>query len=160
MTTTTTFDEFAEAFVAALVERGVIFLDPNSETTNLGIGRIYTLLAQRAQQATETDDQRWLVRLRNSLAPSNIGTYDFFLAALRSCQLGFTASPNPRYSEISFRVSRPHAEQFLGTLDVRLRQAARDSADAYLGIQENESLEAHSGGSEIHVDRGHPEVTP
>lgn len=155
MTTTATFDEFAEAFIAALVDKGVVVLDPNAESTNLGIGRIYDLLSQRALQAHHANEQRWFIRIMNSLAPSNIGTYDYFLAALRSCQLGFASSPNPRYSEISFRVSKPQAEHFLAKLDKLLRDTADSAADAFLGKQEDGGLEPLSGREENHVGRGH-----
>lgn len=151
MTTSATFDEFTEALIAALVEKGVVVLDPNAEGTNLGIGRIHELLSRRAREANKADEQRWFIRLRNSLAPSNIGTYDYFLAALRSCQLGFASSPNPRYSEISFRVSKPHAEHFLAELDPLLRMTAESAADVFIGPEEAD--EVLMGGQD-NVHRG------
>lgn len=133
MTSLATFDEFTEAFIAALVERGLVVLDPNAESTNLGIGRVHALVSFLAEESQDVDEQRWFVRVKNSLAPSNIGTYDYFLAALRSCQLGFACSPNPRYSELAFRVSKPHAEHFLGKLDPLLRITAESAAEAFIG---------------------------
>ncbi|OGS80221.1 MAG: hypothetical protein A2Z94_00270 [Gallionellales bacterium GWA2_55_18] len=157
---TATFDEFTEAFIAALVEKGVVVLDPNAERTNQGFERIYELLSARATQANTTEERRWYTRLRNNLAPSNIGTFDYFLAALRSCQLGFASSPNPRYSELSFKVSKPQAEDFLSHIDESLRDAAETAADAFLSKQEEFNKEFAKGGGVDHVYRGHQELTP
>lgn len=152
MTTIATFDEFTEAFIAALVEKGLVVLDPNAESTNLGIGRVHALISLLAEKSEKVDEQRWFIRVKNSLAPSNIGTYDYFLAALRSCQLGFASSPNPRYSEIAFRVSKPHAEHFLDKLDPLLRATAESAAEAFIG--EPESMDDSLRRGLQHVNRG------
>jgi hypothetical protein len=152
-----TVDEFTEAFIAALVERGVISLDPNSEDTNVGIGRVHALVSRLAAASQIEHEKRWFIRLKNGVAPSNIGTYDFFLAALRSCQLGFAASPNPRYSEITFKVSRPHAAHFLGKSRELLRKTAMEAADAFLG-QPSEPSASDAGERADHVHRGHSGV--
>lgn len=153
MTHTISFDEFVEAFIAALVDRGVISLDPNAESTNLGIGRIFEFLSTHVAKVQDPQEQLWFTRLRNSLAPSNIGTYDYFLAALRSCQLGFASSPNPRYSEISFRVSKPQAERFLAKQETLLRNTAICAANAFLGRQIEVATEINLGRVGNHVGR-------
>lgn len=143
----TTVDDFIEAFIAALVDCGTKSVDPNSESTNQGISRIFALLGQLAMSTSEVDEKRWLQRIRNLASPSNIGTYDYFLSALRSRQLGFVSSPNPRYSEICFNLSRPQARQVLNGMAPSLRNAAQSAAAAFLQ-QEN------SSGTGDKTDRG------
>jgi hypothetical protein len=143
-----TIDQFAEAFIAALVDRGIVSIDPNSEATNLGISRVHNLLAQLASSAEALEERRWLTRVKNIIAPSNIGTNDYFLAALRSCQLGFAASPNPRYSEIALKLSKPHARHFLSKLQNSLQTTAFAAADAFLAHEPQVSEEEPQRGKD------------
>lgn len=150
-----TVDEFTEAFIAALIDRRIISIDPNSESTNLGISRVYALLDSLAGKAKDINEKRWLLRVKNVIAPSNIGTNDYFLSALRACQLGFTASPNPRYSEILFKLSRPHAQDFLSKIQKSLRTTAESAADVFLTHESEPAREkAERGGDDIEFDSG------
>jgi hypothetical protein len=128
------FDVFLEGFVAALVSRGITSINPNAPETVEALRRVCAALDQRAEKTSEASKKRWLNGLISQVQPGNIGTFDYFFAALRGKQLGFVASPNPRYRELSFRISPTYARHYLDQLGPDLKEVLEVAANSYLKV--------------------------
>lgn len=129
-----TFDRFIELFIAGLVSRGIVTLSPNAAETNLCLYRMSEALSAEAESATVAPEQlRWIRRIRNQLAPSNLGTFDSFFSALRAKQLGYVGSPNPSYKDINFKISPTYAQSLLEELLPNSRKIVDLSVSKFIG---------------------------
>jgi hypothetical protein len=130
-----TLESFARGFVAALVEDDQPSIQPKRPEHLRGFYKLRELLEAEVARAQEGSDQEWLrhiVRLRNRLSPGPTGSFDQFETALRDLQLSFTESPNVYYEDIEFTISKPFARSTLGTLDERERSLVERAAAAFV----------------------------
>jgi hypothetical protein len=111
---------FTKAFIAALVDRGLVEIRPHEETTRRGFAAVINSLDTQAdtlfEQRSDVDVGRQIMRVSNALRASNTGAFDGFESALRQVQLTFTSSPNPDYDEIAFSVPRVYARAVIAGL--------------------------------------------
>src|SRR6266849_4417099 len=115
-----TLGDFAQGFVAKLVESGETAIHPKAPEDRYALRQVVDAVegelrsAKRDGSREEAEWYRTLVLLRNELKPSNSGTFDSFETALRNLQLSFTSCPNPFYEEIAFSVSKTYAKAVIG----------------------------------------------
>lgn len=127
-----TFDAFVEGFVAELVSRGVTSISPHSDVTTDALNRVCMTLQEEISKEADDVRRRALRDVFNQLRPDHLGTFDYFLAALRGKQLGFVSHPNPRYRELSFRISPTYAKYFLEQMQPQLREVLDRTALSFL----------------------------
>jgi hypothetical protein len=135
------FDRFVEAFIAGLVGRGVVSLSPSAPETNQRLSRMSAFLNEELERIDHDSFRKWVRRVRNQLSPGNLGTYDSFYSALRAKQMGYVASPNPKYRDVNFKISPAFANNLLRDLDDEPRDLVNRAVDAFLGVsQSNQAL--------------------
>lgn len=134
MTSNFEFDEFAKAFVAALVQAERRSLQPKDPTQRRAFYKVWKFIGQQAEEA-RSDNPDWLrtvVRIRNRMSPGQSGAFDQFETALRDLQLSLTESPNPSYEDITFTVSKPFANSVLNRLSKVERELVSKAAEVFL----------------------------
>lgn len=127
------FDRFMELFIAGLVSRGVVNISPNSAETNLALYRMCDALTRKVEDQPISSTNRWIRRIRNQLAPSNLGTFDTFFGALRAKQLGYVASPNASYNDINFKISPTYAHSLIKDLPPASKKVIENAVSEFLG---------------------------
>jgi hypothetical protein len=133
-----TLGDFAQGFVARLVELGETAIRPKAHEDRFGLKRVIDALEAeirmiKAQGSSiDPDWYRVLVALRNELKPSNSGAFDGFETALRNLQLSFTSCPNPFYEEIAFTVTKPYAKSVIDEYPDRERALIDCVAKAFV----------------------------
>lgn len=144
MSATLTLGDFAQGFVAKLVEAGETAIHPKAPEDRIALRRVISTLEDELHTANSnrTDDgTKWyqmLVVLRNELKPSNSGAFDSFETALRNLQLSFTSCPNPFYEEIAFSVTKPYASAVLKEYPDRERELIERAARAFIETRRSE----------------------
>lgn len=127
---------FLRAFISELVLRDHTTICPKLEDDRAGFHRVLSAINQSIEKAkTDLIDREYrsaLVKIRNSLAMSNNGSFDNFEAALRDMQLALTSCPNHEYDEIKFEISKPFAESELQQLSASERALVKQTAEAFL----------------------------
>jgi hypothetical protein len=128
--------QFTKAFVAELVSRDLLAVRPKSPTDRRGfagvVRQLDSAIVKLQEESADKKQIRKLVRLVNSLRPSNTGGFEGFEAALRALQLTFSSCPNPFYEEISFDVPKPYAKATVAALPEFDRKLVDAAADAFL----------------------------
>lgn len=138
MSATLTLGDFAQGFVAKLVESGETAIHPKAPEDRAALRRVIDTLENElrsvrpSKSPEETEWYRMLVVLRNELKPSNSGAFDSFETALRNLQLSFTSCPNPFYEEIAFSVTKPYASAVISEFPERARQLIERAASAFV----------------------------
>ena len=128
-----TASDFCKAFLSQLVLVGDRVLEPKSPAERRGFGKIVTVLGEAAL-AAQGGDRGWykqIVRLRNSLQPSNNGSFETIETLLRDLQTSSVKHPNPKYEHLTIEVSPAFAQALLGALDERERRLVVDAAKAF-----------------------------
>lgn len=131
---TFSFDQFVEGFVAELVSQGVLRLRPNSFDTTEALSRACNTLEKIVAGEKDVVRRRQLQAVFNQLRPDHLGTFDYFLAALRSKQLGFVSHHNPSYKELTFQISPTYAQFFLRQLPDSSRKVLDEVCKSFLAI--------------------------
>jgi hypothetical protein len=129
--------DFCRFFVARLVRSGQRVLEPKTHRDRRGFWALWEQLDARVGTLRSTPERdedfyRSLVFLRNSLQPSNNGSFDRFEAWLRDLQTSAVEHPNYRYEYLSPEFSETHAQSLLDSLDSTVRDIVDNSADAFL----------------------------
>lgn len=127
---------FTKALVAALVTQDIEVVRPHDPKDRRGFAAVLDTLDMWVEkliaQSVPSQNVLPLLEVANELRPSNTGGYEGFESALRSLQLTFTASPNPWYDDIAFRVSRVQALGFLEHVPEMERSIAQEAAKAFI----------------------------
>jgi len=138
MSAALTIGDFAQGFVAKLVEFGETAIHPKAPEDRIALRRVIDALEHelrnihRDGSPEEAEWYRILVVLRNELKPSNSGAFDSFETALRNLQLSFTSCPNPFYEEIAFSVTKRYASAVFNEYPDRERHLIERAARAFV----------------------------
>lgn len=132
------FDHFIEGCIASFVSKGITRLEIDNPAVTRKLHAFLNLLRERAKAVEDEDRQLDLLIILNQLKPGPIPSFDAFAAALRNKQVGFTSSPNPRYTDIDFNISAPFAESYLSQMDGEDRALLVELVGAFIHAETHE----------------------
>ncbi len=130
--------EFMRYFLSVLVLNKQVAYDIQDRSDQRAVRRLYEFVssfatAAKAKEAEMHSLYRNLIRIRNNIAPSHIGSFDGFETMLRDQQNWLTSSKNPDLDILKFDLQETRAENLLSELDESSYQFFIKAAEAYLG---------------------------
>lgn len=131
-------DQFIDLFLAALVMRGKTSIWVKRERAHEECRRMHALykfmnsVVDDLPKDTDKDRLYFLVRLRNHLAPSNIGSFDDLLGSILHKMSTIISIDLAWCESYQIDLHRVTAKCWLEQADPELRKLAEDAADAYM----------------------------